>query len=213
MIPSHNQRTCWVEHFMKKTQLLYYDHAYCKTMYRYTLPGLCLLFQEFPFSFVHVLLQVSMKCMSNVGYIWLTNQSLHMQTMQWQFCQVGAWLLSNGKWFYYSVVCREESGLWNSATKSCNCCKYFRCNPGSTLGFLGVQSKVKAVSPLLVTQWSALCPRHFELALSCMGTWAHSQMQYFPSIFCQNTGLWKQNTVKSLQDWIHQLNICQQTIC
>lgn len=41
------------------------------------------------------------------------------------------------------------------------------------------------------TQQSALCPRRFELGsvLSCMGTRACRQMQYFPEYFCQNLGL------------------------
>lgn len=67
------------------------------------------------------------------------------------------------------------------------CCR----DPKSMLRFLGVQCKVTAISPLLLALQSALCPRRVELSsvLSCMGTRALRQMQYFPEYFCQNPSL------------------------
>lgn len=127
----------------------------------------------------------------------------YFQTMQCQFCWVRALLLFNGK--IISLPIPPPKGGLGFETRPLNhvtrvsifCCR----DPRSTLRFLGVQRKVTAISPLLLAQQSAWCPRRFELssALSCMGTRARGQMQYFPEYFCQNPGLYKQNTVESQQ--------------
>lgn len=118
------------------------------------------------------------------------------------------------KLLHHQALCRKESETQtvNHVTPVSICCD---CVPSSTLRFLWVQCKVTAISAFLLTQKSSLCPRRFELSslLSCMGTQAFCQMQYFPKYFCQNRGLSKQNTGKSHQDRFNQLNICQQTIC
>lgn len=43
-----------------------------------------------------------------------------------QFCWVRALQLSREKkWLHHQALCLKGSGLWNSASKSCNWCKYF----------------------------------------------------------------------------------------
>lgn len=170
------------------------------------------LFSKLPLSGGNVSFHAVRICRNKVcdkpGTIWLSNLSL-FDTMP---VLSGNCYSLMEKWFHYT-----KPSAWRSLgfeTQPLN--QYFllpRSKEYSEIPGSSMQGYSYLSSPPI--QQSALCPRRFELgsALLCMGTQARRQMQYFPEYFCQNPGLWKQNTAESQQACFNQLNICQQAKC